>query len=83
MATKTKLVKLVGGTHDGETVEVYSYQPLIYLAKRISMEEAADLDIDGTTAWKFPEEVYEKQLPSGDFVYRNTVNYKPETKNGN
>ncbi len=76
MAVKVQPVKLVGGTRDGESWDVYSYQPMVYLAKRITLEESSALYIDGVTAWKSPEEVYEIQH-DGNFHYQRTVHYKP------
>lgn len=74
---KPRLVKLIGGTRDGETVEVQTWQPLVYMTKRISIADGDALDIDGVMKWKNPEEVYERNA-DGDFVYTRTVHYKPD-----
>lgn len=73
MAGKTAL--LVGGTRDGELVEISSLQRVIYVAKRISTEETKALQIDDSTMWKPPEEVYERGA-DGLFYYNRTVNWK-------
>lgn len=77
MGAKVQRVKLIGGTRDGESFDVYSYQKSVYLTKRISTEDAAYLKINGVVCWKSPEEVYERQA-DGSFLYRETVHYKPE-----
>ncbi len=73
MATKTAL--LVGGTRDGELVEISSLQRVVYLPKRISIEENKALQIDDSTMWKPPEEVYERD-GNGLFQYARTINWK-------
>lgn len=77
MGAKVQRVKLIGGTRGGETFDVYAYQPTVYLTKRISVTEDSGLKIDGAICWKSPEEVYERQ-EDGSFLYRETVQYKPE-----
>lgn len=77
MAAKKQTIVLIGGTRDGESVQVYQWQPLIYVTKRISFDEAQGLIIDEVKTWKSPEEVYIRNR-DGDFVYDRTVNYKPE-----
>jgi len=72
-----KTVKLIGGSRDGESIEIYPRQPLVYLRKRITMAEDAELKISETTSWKPPEEVYTRN-DDGEFVYDRTVDYKPK-----
>ncbi len=76
MSAQTKIYKLFGGTHDGETCERFPFQKSIYLTKRITIEEDRELMIDDVVAWKAPEEVYEKGA-DGNFHYVRTVHYKP------
>ena len=71
-----KNVKLIGGTNDGRSVRVNTWQPLIYMPRRMSVEENAALMIDDVVSWKPPEEVYERN-DLGEFVYTRTVHYKP------
>jgi len=73
--------RLVGGTRDGELVQVYPYQQIIYKKKLITIEEAEALRIDGEIMWEGPDEVYEKG-GDGQFHYKRTVNYKPEEQDG-
>ncbi len=70
----TKQVKLIGGSRNGETVEVESWQQLVYMKKRISMKEAEELKIDECCATKGPDEVYCRGK-DGAFSYSRTVNY--------
>lgn len=72
-------ITLKGGSRDGEMVEILINsgrpQPVIHMAKRISIDESRGLAIDENVTWKSPEEVYE--LIDGEYVYKRTVYYKP------
>ena len=67
---------LHGGTNDGERVYSHNFAPVHYAPKRLSIEEAKALNIDGVISWKCPDEVYVKD-DSGEFHYSHTVEYKP------
>jgi hypothetical protein len=75
----TRKIVLKGGSRDGETVEARinsgKVQPVIYMTRRISMDEIAALGIDEAVAWKSPEDVYD--LVGEAYIFRETVHYKP------
>lgn len=76
MAAKLQKTQLHGGSCDGQDVGVWSWQDIVYVAHRITMEEYADLQISDTIAWKSPEDVYTRR-EDGRFVFDRTVHYKP------
>ncbi len=73
--------KLVGGPHDrklvdsGRRINNRFWPPVLYFPHSLTLEESQALDIDGTIRWKNPEDVYERK--DGDYVFRETVHYKP------
>lgn len=71
---KVETVKLVGGTRDGETWDVFGFQKSLFLMKKISLEEDQALVVDGVIKRKSPEEVYVRQK-DGTFLFDHEVHY--------
>ena len=71
-----KVIKLIGGSRDGESIEVKTWQVVLYMPIRLSMEEMRQLKIDATRRWKTPEEVYIRG-DNGNFTFTKTIHYKP------
>jgi hypothetical protein len=67
-------ITLKGGTHDGMVCEVNWWQDMLYMTKRITIEEASKLKITETVSWKPPEEVYQR-VSKNVFEYARTVVY--------
>ena len=75
-----RTVTLQGGTHDGDTLPLPWWQPVLVMLKRITADERQALHIDGVIEWKDPEEVYEPVngcRENSTWVLTKTVNYKP------
>jgi hypothetical protein len=75
-------ITLRGGTHDGEVIS-FDGRRLIYMKKRISMEEGESLKINEKMSYAWPEEVYYQTADDkAVFTYDRTVNYHiaPEVK---
>lgn len=78
-AVYARLATLVGGSRNGEKHSVRPWQRILYLGKRLSLEEDLALKIDDAISWKAPDEVYEK-WSDGSFRYSHTVDYKLPTE---
>lgn len=74
--TPPKKVKLIGGSRDGESIKVKTWQVVLYMPIRLSIEEMRQLRIDDRMRWKTPEEVYLRG-DTGDFTFNKTIHYKP------
>jgi len=72
-------VQLVGGSHDGESVEVSFRRSLIHILKPISVAKMIDLQIDDSVMWRPPQEVYELGK-DGLYYYIGTNHYKPKSR---
>lgn len=76
MSTRTTLR---GGSRDGELHPLHIIggkpQPLLYLPRRISLEEELELRINGKVKWKHPEDIYEYR--DEEYHFTRTVSYKP------
>jgi hypothetical protein len=69
-------VKLLGGSHDGETLKIDKRREIIYLQKKITLAESALLKINENIAWRPPEDVYVRKNEK-TYLYRETVVYGP------
>lgn len=79
-----KHFKLIGGPHNGQSMQIDSWVPVIYLSVPITAQEAQQLFIDDCVMWKAPEAVYRKRVAAdgqAEFHFDKIVSYKPETEN--
>ena len=72
-----KGVKLIGGSRNGETVEVTYWQPVIYMSRKISLVEMKSLAEGAPIMYRPSEDVYTKDR-KGNFTYDHTVHYDPK-----
>lgn len=72
-----KRVKLIGGSRNGETVEVTHWQPVIYMSRKVMLVEMKSLAEGAHTMYRPSEDVYTKNS-EGNFIYDHTVHYDPK-----
>lgn len=69
----------VGGCADGREIEIRKvggrYPPVQYVAHILSLGEIGRLQIDDTTTWRPPEDIY--YLRDDEYVFNRTVRYGP------
>lgn len=70
-------VKLIGGSRDGERRVICDSLTIMYITKRITIQESQELMVNSTTMWSPPEEIYER-LSRNEFVFTPIIHYKPE-----
>jgi len=75
-----KPIPIVGGPHDGQTLDFSNHGRLPYVWYLPVPTDRADLYLDDVVMWRPPDAVYNlwRDVRGGAFYkYAKTINYKP------